>query len=92
MGNGEKTDETWFKNDGTVNTISMIRPFTGQNGPEPLKHFIPGKPIKKGVWNFMGEYLTDHKGFVGIFINDQAQIDEMMRRFESHAQLLYSLP
>jgi hypothetical protein len=40
----------------------------------------------------MGEYLTDHKGFVGIFINDQAQIDEMMRRFESHAQLLYSLP
>ena len=92
MGNGEKTDETWFKNDGTVNTISMIRPFTGQNGPEPLKHFIPGKPIKKGVWNFMGEYSTDHKGFVGIFINDQARIDEMMSRFESHAQRLYSLP
>jgi hypothetical protein len=40
----------------------------------------------------MGEYATDHKGFVGIFINDQKKIDEMMIRFESQAQLLYSLP
>ena len=31
MGGGQTTDSTWFENDGTVNTISMIRPFTGKN-------------------------------------------------------------
>ena len=92
MGNGKKTDESWFKNDGTVNTISMLRPFTGKNGPEPLKTFLPTEPIEKGIWNFMGEYAEDHKSFIGIFIDDEKQIAEMMQRFESQARLLYSLP
>ncbi len=92
MGNGKKTDEIWFKNDGTVNTISMIHPFTGKNGPEPLKTFSDTEPIEKGIWNFMGEYDLDHKSFIGFFIDDEKQIDEMMERFESQAQILYSLP
>ena len=91
MGNGEETDESWFKNDGTVNTISMLRPFTGENGPEPLKTFSDKGPIEKGIWNFMGEYELDHKSFIGIFIDDEKQIDLMMKRFESQAQILHSL-
>ena len=91
MGNGEETDESWFKNDGTVNTISMLRPFTGENGPEPLKTFSDKGPIEKGIWNFMGEYELDHKSFIGIFIDDEKQIDLMMKRFESQAQILRSL-
>lgn len=92
MGNGGKTDDTWFKNDGTVNTISMLRPFTGKNGPEPMKTFKAGIAVEKGMWNFMGEHATDHKGFVGIFVDDETKITEMMHIFESHAKLLYSLP
>ena len=92
IGNGKETDESWFKNDGTVNTISMPRPFTGKNGPEPLKTFSDTEPIEKGIWNFMGEYELDHKSFLGFFVDDEKQIKEMMERFESQARILYSLP
>ena len=39
----------------------------------------------------MGEYELDHKSFIGIFIDDEKQIDLMMKRFESQAQILHSL-
>lgn len=87
-----KTDSTWFENDGTVNTISMVRPFTGDNGPEPMKRIEKGEKPEPGVWNFMGEYNLDHKNFIGFFIDDKEMIDDMMTRFENHAALLYSLP
>ena len=87
-----KTDSTWFENDGTVNTISMVRPFTGDNGPEPMKRIEKGEKPEQGVWNFMGEYNLDHKNFIGFFIDDKEMIDDMMTRFENHAALLYSLP
>lgn len=92
LGNGQTTDESWFENDGTVNTISMLRPFTGANGPEPVKPFSNSESIQKGVWNFMGKYELDHKSFIGIFVKDKKKVDEMMNRFENHARILNSLP
>ncbi len=91
-GNGLVTDSTWFENDGTVNTISMTRPFTGKNGPEPMVNLKKGETPKIGIWNFMGKYNLDHKNFIGFFLDSQKMIDDMYSRFEYHASLLYSLP
>lgn len=91
-GDGLVTDSTWFENDGTVNTISMIRPFTGKNGPEPMVNLKKGEIPEPGVWNFMGKYNLDHKNFIGFFLDSQKMIDDMYNRFEYHASLLYSLP
>jgi len=91
-GNGFITDSTWFENDGTVNTISMIRPFTGENGPEPLVKYVRGKGLKPGIWNYMGKYNLDHKNFIGFFLKDKKMVNDMMIRFNTHAEILYSLP
>ena len=92
MGNGRKTDETWYRNDGTVNTISMKRPFTGKNGPEPVIELSKHGFIKPGIWNFIGEFEYDHKTFIGHFLSDENKIKEIMNIFEDHARLLYKLP
>ena len=92
MGDGQKTGETWYKNDGTVNTISMKRPFTGKNGPEPIIELSKNGFIKPGIWNFIGEYEYDHKTFIGHFLSDEDKIKEIMDIFEDHARLLYTLP
>ena len=92
MGVGQTTDSTLFENDGTVNTISMIRPFTGKNGPEPMKIFSNSEPVETGIWHFMGKYQQDHKNFIGFFLDDKNLITEMMNRYENHARILYSLP
>ena len=81
MGDGQTTDSTWFENDGTVNTISMIRPFTGKNGPEPMKIFSNSEPVETGIWHFMGKYQQDHKNFIGFFLDDKNLITEMMNRY-----------
>ena len=87
-----KTDESWFENDGTVNTISMHRPFTGKNGPEPFTTLLSHDEIRPGIWNHIGEYEFDHKAFVGHFLNDSTKINAIMDIFENHARLLYTLP
>ena len=92
MGDGQTTDSTWFENDGTVNTISMIRPFTGKNGPEPMKIFSNSEPVETGIWHFMGKYQQDHKNFIGFFLDDEKMVNAMMTRFENHVRILYSLP
>ena len=79
-------------NYGTVNTISMTRPFTGKNGPEPMVNLKKGETPEPGIWNFMGKYNLDHKNFIGFFLDSQKMIDDMYSRFEYHASLLYSLP
>ena len=91
MGNGQKTNEDWFENDGTVNTISMARPFTGKYGPEPMKK-LSVNFIEPGVWQHIGKYNLDHKAFVGHFLEDPKRVNEMMNIFEEHAQILYSIP
>ena len=91
-GNGLVTDSTWFENDGTVNTISMVRPFTGRNGPEPMVDYKKGIKLRPGIWNYMGKYNLDHKNFIGFFLESQEMVDNLFKRFESHASMLYSLP
>jgi len=92
MGNGEKTNKHWFENDGTVNTISMMRPFTGENGPEPLKELSNTEIIKPGIWHHIGIFEFDHKSFLGHFLDEPSKINEIMNIFEQQARLLYSLP
>ena len=91
MGDGQKTNEDWFENDGTVNTISMARPFTGKNGPEPME-ILSNSKIEPGIWLNMGKFNFDHKAFVGHFLDDPNKINDIMYIFERHANRLYSLP
>ena len=91
-GNGLVTDSTWFENDGTVNTLSMVSPFTGKNGPEPMIEYEKGTKLRPGVWNYMGKYNLDHKNFIGFFLESQEMVDNLFKRFENHASMLYSLP
>ena len=88
----EETDSSWFKNDGTVNTISMKHPFTGKLGPEPVKEFSKSDELRPGIWYHLGEYNYDHKSFLGHFLDDSSKIKNIMKIFEKHAGLLYSLP
>ncbi len=91
IGNGQKTNEDWFENDGTVNTISMSRPFTGEFGPEPMKN-LSITDIEPGVWQHIGTFNFDHKAFVGHFLSDSKKIKEMLDIFEEHARILYLIP
>ena len=91
MGNGQKTNEDWFENDGTVNTISMSRPFTGELGPEPMKN-LSITDIEPGIWQHIGTFNFDHKAFVGHFLSDSKKIKEMLDIFEEHARILYLIP
>jgi len=91
-GNGLVTDSTWFENDGTVNTISMVRPFTGEDGPEPMVYYKKEMRLRPGIWNYMGKYNLDHKNFIGFFLDTQESVDDMYNRFERHARMLYALP
>ncbi len=91
-GNGLVTDSAWFENDGTVNTISMVRPFTGEKGPEPMVYYKKGIRLRPGIWNYMGKYKLDHKNFIGFFLDTQESVDNMYNRFERHASILYALP
>jgi len=91
-GNGLVTDSTWFENDGTVNTISMVRPFTGENGPDPMVYYKKEIRLRPGIWNYMGKYKLDHKNFIGFFLDTQESVDDMYNRFERHASILYALP
>ena len=40
----------------------------------------------------MGKYNLDHKNFIGFFLESQEMVDNLFKRFESHASMLYSLP
>ena len=69
----------------------MARPFTGKNGPEPMKALSNSK-IEPGIWLHIGKFNFDHKAFVGHFLDDPKKINEMMYIFERHSNRLYSLP
>ena len=52
-------DETWYNNDGVVNTISTKAPFK-----EPQKSFDADE-ITPGIWNIMETYRGDHAAVIG---------------------------
>ena len=63
---GFAIDETWFENDGLVNTISAKAPFD-----QPQKDF-DAADIPRGVWNVMPVYDGDHMALEGglFLVND----------------------
>ena len=56
---GNYFDESWFDNDGLVNTLSAKAPFHA-----PSTEFDPDK-IKTGIWNVMPTYYGDHMSLQG---------------------------
>ena len=54
-----KFDDSWFDNDGLVNTPSAKRPFD-----EPAKDF--DGTIVPGIWNIMPTLICDHGAATGL--------------------------
>ena len=86
------TGSTWFENDGIVNTISMMGPTTGLNGPDPIilyqenKEFIPGK------WYYMGKLIMDHRTLMGHGKISNEVRNSILLLFKKHAGILLALP
>ena len=57
--NGFEVDETWFMNDGLVNTVSALAPFGA-----PQKEYEEGS-VERGIWNIMPIYDGDHMSLQG---------------------------
>ena len=74
-------DNSWFANDGLVNTISARAPFGA-----PQKSFDPSN-IEHGVWNVMPDMIVDHGFFQGGFIKKQ----DPSQFFQKLLKLLESL-
>ena len=89
---GTATDSTWFENDGIVNTISMIGPTTGLNGPDPVAIYQPDIPLIPGQWYFMGKLNYDHKQIVGHTLQKRRPWQLARDIFAKHCELLKSLP
>jgi len=88
MGRSSKTDSTWYENDGVVNTISMLAPFSGNHGPEPKKIY-DGTSVK-GVWQNMGRLHLDHHKVVGhAHTSDEETI--LKNIYGTHCRILYDL-
>ena len=62
---GTSTDSTWYLNDGVVNTVSMLGPTTGSNGPDPITEFRKGDLVIPGQWYVMGNHEYDHSALIG---------------------------
>ena len=56
---GVVADETWFENDGLVNTISARAPFDA-----PQREYKEGE-VKPGEWNIMPTFDGDHMSLQG---------------------------
>lgn len=57
--NGFVIDESWYENDGLVNTVSAMAPLN-----QPSKEF-DGDNVESGVWNIMPIYYGDHMSLQG---------------------------
>ena len=58
---GFVVDESWFMNDGLVNTVSARAPFDA-----PQKEYEEGR-VERGIWNIMPVYDGDHMSLQGGF-------------------------
>ena len=58
---GIVADESWFENDGLVNTISALAPFNA-----PQTEYAEGA-VEPGIWNIMPTYDGDHMSLQGGF-------------------------
>ncbi len=89
---GTATDSTWFENDGIVNTVSMLGPQTGLNGPDPIAAYHPDEPLIPGQWYFMGKLNFDHKQIVGHSLNKQRDWKSAREIYRHQCEILRALP
>ena len=86
------TDSTWFENDGIVNTISMIAPTSGLNGPDLMKEYHENEVLVSGVWYYMGKLTMDHRTLMGHCKISNETLNNILLLFKEHAKRLYALP
>ena len=68
---GYVVDESWFENDGLVNTVSAKAP-----SDAPSKEFDE-KNITPGVWNIMPVYQGDHMSLQGGFFKVNTDVERL---------------
>ncbi len=90
--NGQSTNSTWYENDGLVNTISMIAPGSGLNGPDPVAEYHENELLLPGQWYFMGKYNFDHKQGVGHSLNKKRTWETVREIYRKQCEILYKLP
>ena len=89
---GSATDSTWFENDGIVNTISQFGPTSGLNGADPIAEYRTDELLIPGQWYHIKTIDMDHKAPIGHGLYDENDIQEMLKLFADHCNLLWSLP
>jgi len=89
---GEKTDSTWFENDGVVNTSSMWGPTTGLNGPDTIVPFDKNSELEPGKWFTFPKLKMDHYYVIGQSVFSKKEMKKLYKIYLNHCELLYSLP
>ncbi|MBR2868520.1 MAG: hypothetical protein IKB88_05605 [Clostridia bacterium] len=79
---GYVVDESWFENDGLVNTVSAKAP-----SDAPSKEFDKDD-ITAGVWNIMPVYQGDHMSLQGGFFKVNTDVE---RLYTEHFDMINSL-
>lgn len=78
---GFEVDESWFMNDGLVNTVSATAPFGA-----PQKDYEQGN-VSRGEWNIMPIYDGDHMSLQGGFTKK----NDVKEFYLKHLSLINSL-
>ncbi len=79
---GYVVDESWFENDGLVNTVSASAPSSA-----PSKEFDENN-INAGVWNIMPVYRGDHMSLQGGFFKVNTDV---LRLYTEHFDMINRL-
>lgn len=79
---GYVVDESWFENDGLVNTVSAKAP-----SDAPSKDF-DAENITAGVWNIMPVYQGDHMSLQGGFFKVNTDVE---RLYTEHFDMINQL-
>ncbi len=79
---GYVVDESWFENDGLVNTVSASAPSSA-----PSKEFDKSN-ITKGIWNIMPVYQGDHMSLQGGFFKVNTDV---LRLYTEHFDMINRL-
>ncbi len=77
-------NNSWYENDGIVNTISMSHPFESPNSK-----YKNNKP-RKGIWQTIDIINVDHQAIIGHGVNKQDN-QNMFALYNKHCKLLYTL-
>ena len=79
----EALNQSWYENDGIVNTVSMSHPFGEKN--KPLH-----KNLEAGIWQIGKTYHMDHTKILGHGANVE-EWNTILTFYKEHFALLYSL-